>query len=86
MTMHTRIIRLPDVRQRTGLSRSQILRLEASGSFPCRVQLCTRAVGWVEDEIEGWLLMRISLNRRKRVAPNALPSAALIETAGETLV
>lgn len=38
-------LRLPKVRQRTGLGRSTIYRLIAQGQFPSAVQLAPRAVG-----------------------------------------
>ena len=53
--MATRILRLPEVKKRTGLSRSTIyVRLDKK-TFPIPVPLGGRAVGWVETEIEAWL-------------------------------
>ena len=58
-----RILRLPEVQARTGLSRSTIyLRLE-QGHFPRPVALGARAVGWVESEIDEWLRERIAQSR-----------------------
>jgi predicted DNA-binding transcriptional regulator AlpA len=48
------IIRKPEVRARTGLSDSQIWRLEAHGEFPARVRLGMLAVGWYLQEIISW--------------------------------
>lgn len=61
-------LRLPDVRKKTGLSRSQIYRLEALGQFPKRIKLSERASAWVESEIEDWLTERIAKSRTGRVA------------------
>jgi prophage regulatory protein len=57
------IIRLPEVRTRTGLSRSEIYRREALGQFPRRVSLGARSVGWPSDEIQNWIESRIRESR-----------------------
>ena len=49
------ILRLPEVKARTGLSRSTIYSYISKGDFPKPVPLGLRAVGWVESEIENWL-------------------------------
>ena len=51
----TRILRVPDVLERTGLSRTTIWRLESRGDFPARRRLGPQAVGWAEDEVTAWL-------------------------------
>jgi prophage regulatory protein len=56
-----RLLRLQQVGEITGLRRSMIYQLEADGSFPRRVKLATRAVGWVESEIRGWIAARIMI-------------------------
>jgi prophage regulatory protein len=70
---HT-ILRLPDVRARTGLSRSTIYLRISEGNFPRPVQLGVRAVGWVESEIDEWLDQQIqnrsdSMSNMRRVKP-----------------
>lgn len=62
--MSTTLLRLPAVRQRTGLSRSEIYRRMALGEFPARVSLGPRAVGWPEDEITSWIEARIQQSRK----------------------
>ncbi|UZE95891.1 helix-turn-helix transcriptional regulator [Alkalimarinus alittae] len=52
------ILRFPEVKKRTSLSRSTIWRLEQSGSFPQRIQLSPNAVGWKESDIRQWLESR----------------------------
>ncbi len=54
-----RTIRRKKVRDLTGLSASQIDRLEAANQFPRRVHLSIRAVGWVESEISDWIGAKI---------------------------
>jgi prophage regulatory protein len=60
--MHT-ILRLPDVKRSTGLSRSTIYLRIAQGTFPKPVSLGGRAVGWLEAEIQEWLQRRIETSR-----------------------
>lgn len=59
--MSVQILRLPAVMQKTGLARSTIYALAASGTFPSPVKLGARASGWLEQEIEAWLATRISI-------------------------
>ncbi|MGH8627597.1 MAG: helix-turn-helix transcriptional regulator [Gammaproteobacteria bacterium] len=54
-TLRRRIIRLREVRDRTGLSESTIYRQEKAGKFPKRVQLGPQSIGWFEDEIDQYL-------------------------------
>jgi prophage regulatory protein len=54
-----RFIRFTAVRDRTGLSRSTIWRLEDRGAFPRHKQLSTNAVGWLEQEIDQWVRSRL---------------------------
>ena len=53
--MATAILRLPNVKSRTGLSRSTIYLRVKAGTFPAPRSLGTRAVGWIESEIQQWL-------------------------------
>lgn len=61
--MATRILRLPNVKTRTGLSGSTIYLRIAEGRFPKPVSLGGRAVGWVEEEITEWLEQQIEASR-----------------------
>ena len=54
-----RIIRLKDVIETTGLSRSTIYNYMEQGIFPKSVQLGGRCTGWVEFEITDWVAARI---------------------------
>ncbi len=58
-----KILNKNEVREKTGLSIVSIWRLEKSGEFPSRVQLGPRRIGWIEGEIEKWLLSRPRVNR-----------------------
>ena len=59
----TRILRLPEVINRVGLKRASIYSAIAQGSFPKQIILNARAVGWIEQEIEDWLAMRVKASR-----------------------
>ena len=50
------ILRRGRVQERTGLSRSTIYDRIKDGTFPKPIQLGPRSVGWVESEIEDWLI------------------------------
>ena len=53
-----RIMRVPEVVQVTGLSKTTIWRRVKNGDFPAPVRLgslATRSVGWRESEVKGWL-------------------------------
>ncbi|MBW1245587.1 AlpA family transcriptional regulator [Pseudomonas tolaasii] len=54
-----RIIRLKDVMNSTGLARSTIYKYIDEGTFPKSVSLGDRCVGWVEGEVQDWILARI---------------------------
>lgn len=54
-----RVIRLKEVLDTTGLSRSTVYKYIAEGGFPKPVTLGERCVGWVESEVFDWLLARI---------------------------
>ena len=51
----TRLLRFPAVRERTGLSRSTIWRLERRGEFPRHRRISANAVAWVEEEVADWI-------------------------------
>ena len=78
------ILRLPDVKRTTGLSRSTIYVRIAQGTFPKPVSLGGRAVGWLESEIQEWLQNRIDESRTPAGAHRAVcdgsPAAGCSET------
>ncbi len=61
--MQTKILRLPEVKDRTGLSRSTLYLRISEGRFPTPISLGGRAVGWLESEIEKWLEQQIQKSR-----------------------
>jgi len=57
------ILRLPQVIKRTGLSRSSIYLRMVNDEFPKSVSLGGRAVGWLEKEVDEWIVERIEESR-----------------------
>ena len=57
------ILRLPAVKQRTGLGRAYIYLLMSRGQFPVQIKLGPNIVGWVESEISEWIASRIADSR-----------------------
>ena len=62
------ILRRPQVEARTGLSRSTLYQYIQDGLFPRPVSLGPRAVGWLESEVNAWIVART-----KAVRPGAAP-------------
>lgn len=54
----SRLLRIEEVKERTGLSRTTIWRRERSGEFPTRVRLGDNTVAWHENEVEDWIESR----------------------------
>ena len=53
-----KLLRFPIVRERTGLSRSTIWRLERRGEFPRHHRIAPNVVAWIEEEVSAWILER----------------------------
>lgn len=54
-----KIIRLKAVIDATGLARSTVYKYVAEGSFPKPIPLGDRCVGWLESEVQDWILARV---------------------------
>jgi prophage regulatory protein len=61
-----RILRLPEVISRVGLKRASIYLYVSEGTFPKPVSLGSRAVGWIEYEVDGWISERIKMRHRSK--------------------
>jgi prophage regulatory protein len=62
------LLRFPQVRERVGLSRSEVNRLIALNRFPRPVPLGARAVAWVSEEIDAFVRARIAARESERMA------------------
>ena len=56
-----KVIGLSKVIDVTGLARSTIYKYIAEGVFPRPISLGARRVGWIDKEIDDWILKKISL-------------------------
>jgi len=62
--MTYQILRLPAVKQQTGLSRSTLYKLVNLGHFPKQIDLGGgRSVGWLESDVQNWIKQRIADSR-----------------------
>ena len=50
-----RMLKLPDVVEKVGLSRSAIYDMMADGKFPPARMLSARRVGWIESQRDDWM-------------------------------
>ena len=57
--MTKKIIRLPKVQEKTGLSRSSIYAFIKLNKFPASISLGMRSVGWLEESIDDWIDSKI---------------------------
>ena len=61
--MNHKLLRLPDVKTITGLSKSTIYARISEGAFPKQIPLGPRIVVWVESDIQNWISQQISAAR-----------------------
>jgi prophage regulatory protein len=50
-----RILRLPTVLARTGLSRATLYRKVQAGTFPRQLKIAARCAGWRESAVNDWM-------------------------------
>lgn len=65
--MSQSLIRLPEVQRRTGYSKAWIYRLIDNGKFPKQIKLGTRAIAFIESEIDEWIANKIAESRTGEV-------------------
>jgi prophage regulatory protein len=61
--LQQQLLRLPQVKATTGLSKSSIYARIAEGTFPKQVPLGPRLVVWVESDIQNWITEQVSAAR-----------------------
>ncbi|MBV8270945.1 MAG: AlpA family transcriptional regulator [Cupriavidus sp.] len=59
ITKPARLLRLPEVKVRCGLSRSTIYQRIKDGTFPPALSIGPRSVAWIESAIDGWIAAQI---------------------------
>jgi len=50
-----RVLRMPEVAKRTGLSRTVIYEQVKDGTFPKPLRLGPKASGWLDSEVSDWI-------------------------------
>jgi prophage regulatory protein len=58
-----KLLRLPQVKATTGLSKSSIYARISEGTFPKQIPLGPRLVVWVESDIQNWIAEQVSAAR-----------------------
>jgi prophage regulatory protein len=53
--LNQKLLRLPQVKEATGLSKSSIYARIAQGTFPKQIQLSPRIVAWLDSDIQKWI-------------------------------
>lgn len=56
----SKFLRLNDIKNITGLSRSTIYLMIKNGDFPNSVKIGARAVGWIDSDLQSWIESRIA--------------------------
>lgn len=51
-----RLLRLAEVKTRTGLGTTTIYKYMKDGDFPKQIHIGPRMVGWLESEINAWIM------------------------------
>ncbi len=54
-----KVLKLKSVIEKTTLCHSTIYKLISEGLFPKPIGLTDRAVGWVDSEVDSWILSKI---------------------------
>jgi prophage regulatory protein len=57
------VLRLPQVKTKTGLPTSGIYKRISEGTFPKQINLGGRSVGWLESDIQNWIKQRLAQSR-----------------------
>lgn len=63
-TDRPRLIRLPEVLNRVGLSRSTVYNRVSTGSFPAPIKLGEKSVAWLEADVDAWIHDRVVKSSR----------------------
>jgi prophage regulatory protein len=55
-----KVLRLPDVQDKTGLRHTTIYKGVQEGTFPRPIPLGAKARGWIESEVDDWIAERVA--------------------------
>jgi prophage regulatory protein len=70
-TIPNRFLRLRQVKDLLGLSKSAIYARIGQGTFPKPVSLGGRSVAWIESEVAAWMNARVDASRGQSAASAA---------------
>jgi prophage regulatory protein len=59
MDRTNQFLRMPQLKQKVALSRSQIYRLIQQGEFPKPIKLGDKIAVWVDSEINEWMTTKV---------------------------
>lgn len=59
-----KIIRISELKEITGLSRTAIYKKMSEGKFPKNIKLGARAVGWLSSDVDDWITSLIAENAK----------------------
>lgn len=62
-----RLLKMKDLLMQVPLSRSQVYKLIAEGSFPAQINLSGRAVAWRQEDVDAWIA-----SRERTIVPSLL--------------
>ena len=65
-----KIIRLQEVVESTGLAKSTIYKKMAVSEFPDSISLGSKAVGWLESDVQKWIEGRIQSSQNNSTTIN----------------
>ncbi|ECC3878643.1 AlpA family transcriptional regulator [Salmonella enterica subsp. indica] len=63
--MSNNLLRMSEIMRRTGYGKAWIYRLISQGKFPRLIKIGTRAIAFVESEIDDWINQRIEESRKE---------------------
>jgi prophage regulatory protein len=70
-----KFLRLSQVIDVTGLSRSSIYAYMAAGTFPTAVNIGARSIAWAESDVTAWISSRIAAHRKAQLSKAGLNHA-----------
>ena len=64
---HPKLIRLPEVMNRSGFGKTWIYELIKAGCFPAQLKTGVRAIAFIESESDAWVERAIQASRKQAV-------------------
>lgn len=74
--MGKRLIRIGEVCNTVGLSRSKVRLMVREGEFPKHIQLTATTVAWDFDQVQAWIQQRLAVSRPAAKVAGATATAA----------